>query len=218
MTTNAQIRPKTVVNRSRRAEPRPQEAISAPRDRTHDRSDPEKNLPDPLAFHRSPRARPAASPVRVFSCVASECTLVRAIRLRGAKVGVIVDRHGVDTLSSTLTVRDLAGAHVLHTVHPNSAIGYGDSLITYVLAPSGNVAWATETTSPKFGRHGTIHRAIGHSLSTLDKGPKARELIAAAGRHDRMDRRWQTAEVVSALVETTSSGAVGMRRCRAESG
>lgn len=116
----------------------------------------------------------ALSRVRVFSCVASECGSVRAIRLRGAKVGVIVDRHGVDTGSSTLTVRDLAGGHVLHTVQTNRVIGYGDSLITYVLAPSGNVAWATETTSPDFGPHGTIHRAIGHTVTTLDKGPNVR--------------------------------------------
>ncbi len=100
---------------------------------------------------------------RVYGCVASECVFVRAIRLRGAKVGVIVERHGVDTGSSTLTVRDLAGGHVLHTV----AVSYMvprllDSLVTYVLAPSGNVAWATER-SPDFGADGTvtIHRVIG---------------------------------------------------------
>lgn len=119
-------------------------------------------------------ARSAFSGIRLYSCVRRECRLVRAIRLRGAMVGVIVERHDTDTVSTTLTVRDLADGHVLHTVQADTVIGYGDSLITYVLAPSGNVAWATETTSPDFGPHGTIHRVIGHTVTTLDKGPNVR--------------------------------------------
>jgi hypothetical protein len=72
MTTNAQIRAKTVVNGSRRAEPRPQEAISAPDDRTHDRSDPEKICATPLLFIGRPQVPapvwmqgwPVGAPVR----------------------------------------------------------------------------------------------------------------------------------------------------------
>jgi len=119
-------------------------------------------------------ARSAFSGIRLYSCVVRECRLVRAIRLVGATVGVIVERHDTDTVSTTLTVRDLAGGHVLHTVQADTVVGYGDSLITYVLARSGNVAWATETTSPDFRPHGTIHRVIGHTVATLDKGPKVR--------------------------------------------
>lgn len=123
-------------------------------------------------------ARSAFSGIRLYSCVVRECRLVRAIRLAGAAVGVIVERHDTDTVSATLTVRDLAAGHVLHTVQVDTVVGYGDNLITYVLARSGNIAWATETTSP--GPHGTFHRtgtiygAIGHTVSTLDKGPKVR--------------------------------------------
>jgi hypothetical protein len=60
-------------------------------------------------------ARSAFSGVPIYSCVATDCRLVRAIRLVGATVGVIVDVHGVDMVSGTLTVRDLAGGRVLHT-------------------------------------------------------------------------------------------------------
>ncbi len=123
-------------------------------------------------------ARSAFSGIRLYSCVVSQCRLVRAIRLVGATVGVIVERHGTDTVNTTLTVRDLAGGHVLHTVQADTVVGYGESLITYVLARSGNIAWATVTTSP--GPHGTSHRkgtmysAIGRTVSTLDTGPKVR--------------------------------------------
>jgi hypothetical protein len=120
-------------------------------------------------------ARSAFSGVPIYGCVVSECRLVRAIRLVGATVGVIVDVHGVDTVSGTLTVRDLAGGRVLHTVQTYWQVpDYGDRLITYVLAPSGNIAWATETRWSNFRHHWTIHRAIRHMVSTLDKGPKVR--------------------------------------------
>jgi hypothetical protein len=101
---------------------------------------------------------------------------VRAIRLRGTMAGFIVDQHGVDTGSSTLTVRDLAGGKVLHTVSVSYMVPrLFDSLVTYVLAPSGNVAWATER-NPGFGPHSevTIHRAIGHTVTTLDHGSSIR--------------------------------------------
>jgi hypothetical protein len=122
--------------------------------------------------------RSAFSGIRLYSCVVSECRLVRAIRLVGTTVGVMVERHGTDTVSTTLTVRDLAAGHVLHTVQADTVVGYGASLITYVLTPSGNIAWATVTTSPgphgTFHRAGTIHSAIGQTMSTLDSGPQVR--------------------------------------------
>jgi hypothetical protein len=130
--------------------------------------------------HAEPQllARNAFIGIRLYSCVVSECRLVRAIRLVGATVGVVIERHGTDTVSTTLTVRDLAGAYVLRRVLADTVVGYGDSLIIYVLAQSGNIAWATETTSPgPYGilhRTGTIHRAVGRAISTLDKGPKVR--------------------------------------------
>ncbi len=106
----------------------------------------------------------------------SALSRVRAIKLRGAMSGFIVDQHGVDTGSSTLTVRDLTDGRVVHTV----AVSYMvprlfDSLVSYVLAPSGNIAWATER-SPNFGPQGevTIHRAIGRTVTTLDNGPNVR--------------------------------------------
>lgn len=121
-------------------------------------------------------ARSAFRGIRLYSCVVSECRLVRAIRLVGATVGVIVERHGTDTVNTTLTVRDLAAGHVLHTVQAHTVVGYGDSLITYVLARSGNIAWATVTTSPgphgALQRNGAIYSAVGHTVSTLDTGPK----------------------------------------------
>jgi hypothetical protein len=120
-------------------------------------------------------ARSAFNGVRIYGCVVSECRLVRAIRLVGATVGVIVDVHGVDTVTGSLTVRDLAGGRALHKVQTYWQVpGYGDRLITYVLAPSGNIAWATETRWSNFRHHWTIHRAIGHTVSTLDQGPKVR--------------------------------------------
>jgi hypothetical protein len=129
-------------------------------------------------------ARSAFSGVRLYGCAGTGCRLVRAIRLVGATVGVIVEHHGLDSVSTTLTVRDLAGGHVLHTVQTYSllVIGVGERLITYVLAPSGNIAWATvcqgqDACGPHPQRPtsvGTVHRAIGHTVSTLDKGPKVR--------------------------------------------
>jgi hypothetical protein len=104
--------------------------------------------------------------------------LVRRIRLKGAMVGFIVEDHGLDTVDGTLTVRDLAAGRVLHTVQADTVVGYGDTLITYVLAPSGDLAWATVTTSAgahgSFRRTGTIHSVIGQIVSTLDAGPKVR--------------------------------------------
>lgn len=118
------------------------------------------------------KAQPLARSARIGVClarpVANECRLVRELHLSRATVGVIVERHGVDTVDSTLTVRDLAGAHVLHTMQTSTIIGYGDSLITYVLAASGSIAWATVTTSPNVHPHATIHRAIGQTVRTLD--------------------------------------------------
>lgn len=61
---------------------------------------------------------------------------------------------------------------------PGTVVGYGTSLITYVLAPPGDIAWSTVTTSA--GRHGaflhvgTIHRVIGQTVTTLDAGPYVR--------------------------------------------
>jgi hypothetical protein len=54
-------------------------------------------------------------------------------------------------------------------------VGYGDGLVTYVLAPSGNIAWAT-TTSVGFGPRVkvVISRAIGRTTTTLDTGPESR--------------------------------------------
>ncbi len=131
--------------------------------------------------------RNAFNGVRLYGCVVSECRLVRAIRLVGTTVGVIVERHGTDTVSTTLTVRDLAAGHVLHIVEADTVVGYGDSLITYVLAPSGNIAWATVTTSSgphgTFHRTGTIHCAIGQTMSTLDSGPKVRARSLRLQRH-----------------------------------
>ncbi|HEY6398400.1 MAG TPA: hypothetical protein VIX82_13200, partial [Solirubrobacteraceae bacterium] len=86
---------------------------------------------------------------------------VREIKLSGAVVGFIVDEHGVDTGSSTLTVRNLTSGGVLHTASVSYMVPrLFDSLVTYVLSASGNLAWATER-NPNFGPYGevTIHRA-----------------------------------------------------------
>ena len=118
-------------------------------------------------------ARAASRPrgVRVYGCGGQGCWLVTAIRLVGAKVGVIVEYHGIDFVDGTLTVRDLADDRVLHRFRTDwIAPGYGVRLITCVLAPSGNVAWSTETSSAP-GHHGIIHRAVGKAFSTLDSGP-----------------------------------------------
>jgi hypothetical protein len=61
---------------------------------------------------------------------------------------------------------------VLHTVPVSHIVPrLFASLDTYILAPSGNIAWATERSS-NFGPHGevTIHRAIGRTVTTLDHG------------------------------------------------
>lgn len=103
-------------------------------------------------------------------------TRVRMVELRGAIAGLIVDRHGVDTGSSTLTVRDLADGRVLHQVVTAYMVPriYG-RLVTYVLTSSGDIAWST-VKSIGFGPGGevTISRAIGHSLATLDQGTSIR--------------------------------------------
>ena len=117
---------------------------------------------------------------RVYGCAGSGCRLVRAIHLVGAAVGFIVEDHGLDTVSTALSVRDLADGHVLHSVRANTVVGYGERLTTYVLAPSGNIAWATVTTSRgtdgTVRRAATIHRAIGQRVLTLDSGPGVRAL------------------------------------------
>jgi hypothetical protein len=105
----------------------------------------------------------------------------------GAMVGVIVELYGLDSVDGTLTVRGLVDGHVLHTVQTYAVVGAGtliggDLLITYVLAPSGNIAWATvckaqHLCGPDRQRPtsvGTIHRAIGQMVSTLDEGPTVR--------------------------------------------
>jgi hypothetical protein len=93
-------------------------------------------------------------------------------------VGVIVEFHGLDTIDSTLKVLNMVTGRVLHTFHGNIVVGYGDSFVTYVLAPSGNVAWATVTTSNgphrTFAHIWSIRLAIGDTVSTLDTGPKVR--------------------------------------------
>jgi hypothetical protein len=112
---------------------------------------------------------------------------VRAIRLLGATVGVIVEHHGLDSIDSTLTVRRVVGARVLHRVPAYAVIGAntligGELLITYVLAPSGDMAWTTVCKEQIQCGHergrptsvGTVHRAIGHDVSALDVGPKVR--------------------------------------------
>jgi hypothetical protein len=93
-------------------------------------------------------------------------------------VGVIFEFHGLDSIDSKLTVLGVVSGRVLHTFHAYSAVGYGDRFVTYVLARSGNTAWATVTTSS--GPHGnfvhtwTIRVAIGTTVSTLDTGPRVR--------------------------------------------
>ena len=121
-------------------------------------------------------ARTASQPHgnRVYGCGGPGCSLVTAIRLAGAKVGVIVEHHGIDFVDGTLTVRDLADGRLVHRLQTGwIAPDRGVRLITCVLAPSGNVAWSTETSSATH-HYGSIHRAIGHTLSTLDSGPKVR--------------------------------------------
>lgn len=116
--------------------------------------------------------------VRVYGCGGRGCRLIRAIRLKGATVGAIVEYHGLDNVESTLTVRDLFGDRVLHRVDAATVVGYGTSLITYVLAPSGDIAWSIVTTSAgrrgAFLHVGTIHRVIGQTVTTLDAGPYVR--------------------------------------------
>ncbi|MBV9603735.1 MAG: hypothetical protein JO027_01440, partial [Solirubrobacterales bacterium] len=115
---------------------------------------------------------------RVYGCAGRGCRLIEVIRLVGADVGFIVEHHGLDTVDGTLTVRDLADDRGLHTVQAHTVIGYGERLITYVIAPSGNIAWATDTTSPgpqgNFRHIGTIRRAIGQTVTTLDSGSNVR--------------------------------------------
>lgn len=107
---------------------------------------------------------------------ANPLTRVRMVELRGAIAGLIVDRHGVDTGGSTLTVRDLADGRLLHTVGVSYMVPrVFDSLVTYVLAPSGNIAWTTDRSSVlRSAGNVTIRRAIGHTVRTLDQGTSIR--------------------------------------------
>jgi hypothetical protein len=101
---------------------------------------------------------------------------IREIRLRGAIAGFIVDRTGVDTGQMTLKVLDLADGHVLHTVVTNYMVPVSvTSIVTYVLARSGNIAWAIAQ-SGDLRPHEivTISRAIGRSVRTLEQGPSIR--------------------------------------------
>lgn len=129
----------------------------------------------------------AVAGARRFVCGGGGCTVIRSIRLVGATVGPIVELHGLDSINGTLTVRDLAGAHALYALQTYALVGAGtliagNLLISYVLAPSGNLAWSTvcngldacgpERNPPK--SIGTVHTAIGHTVSTLDEGPSVR--------------------------------------------
>ncbi|MDQ6821410.1 MAG: hypothetical protein ACR2L9_12280 [Solirubrobacteraceae bacterium] len=101
---------------------------------------------------------------------------VRMVELRGVMAGFIVDQNGVDTGSNTLVVRDLTDGRVLHTASVSwMAPRTSNSLDTYVLAPSGNVAWASEhATGPTIRNEVTIRRAIGRTVRTLDRGGSIR--------------------------------------------
>ncbi len=114
-----------------------------------------------------------------FSCAGNHCTWVRGIRLAGAKVGIIAESYGLDAANTTLTVRNLANGQVLHTVQTYSiSPGNGVEVMRYVLAPSGNIAWATGGIVPSGNiaraTNGIIRRAIERRVSTLDAGPKVR--------------------------------------------
>lgn len=124
---------------------------------------------------------------RRFGCGDLGCTVVRSIHLAGATVGAIIEFHGLDSINGTLTVRDLRSRHALHTVQTYAVVGggtliAGDLLISYVLARSGNIAWSTVCygldacgpNSQSRSTLGIIHRAIGHSVMTLDEGPTVR--------------------------------------------
>jgi hypothetical protein len=128
----------------------------------------------------------------------------------GATVGVIVEHHGLDSIDTALTVRGLGSGDVLHTVQAYAVVGAdtliaGNLLVSYVLAPSGNIAWSTvckgEDACPPV-RHrpssvGAIHRAIGPMVSTLDEGPTVR-----AGS---LRRRGDTIEWIDGGVQRTAS-------------
>ena len=74
------------------------------------------------------RSASALVGVRIFGCPGGGCRLVRALRLVGAMVGVIVELHGLDSVDGTLTVRGLVDGQVLHTVHTYAVVG-ADTLI-----------------------------------------------------------------------------------------
>lgn len=132
-----------------------------------------------------------ASPIagaRRFGCGDRGCRLIRSIRLVRATVGAIVEFHGLDSINGMVTVRDLASGHALHTVETYAVVGAGtliagDLLISYVLAPSGDIAWSTvcsglDACGPSNPHPrtsvGIIQSAIGHTVSTLDAGPAVR--------------------------------------------
>jgi len=134
--------------------------------------------------HLLARSASAVAGARLFPCGDRGCEVVRAIRLAGATVGVIVEHHGLDSVTSTLTVREAASGQALHAVQTYAVVGAGtliggELLVRYVLAPSGNIAWATvcegedacRPRQPQPTREGIIHRAIAHVVSTLDAGP-----------------------------------------------
>ena len=85
-------------------------------------------------------------PVRLTSEQGGPFTYVHGIRLNGAVAGLIVDRHGVDTGSSTLTILDLQDRRVLHTVTTSyMAPRFDDVLVAYVMTAAGNTAWSVDS-------------------------------------------------------------------------
>jgi len=141
-------------------------------------------------------ARASFSAPRVDRChAAAYLDCVREIRLVGAMVGYIADAGELDTSTGTLTVRDLTTRRVLHTVRTSfQQPDLGQSVIRFVLARSGNIAWVTRTASggPLPGDNGppdssTIQRAIGQTVDTLDSG---RGIVASSLRLRRGTVEW----------------------------
>lgn len=102
---------------------------------------------------------------------------IRAVKLVGTLVGAIADQNGVDSATSTLAITDLATGRALHTTQtltvylPN---GSDENLVTYVLSPSGDIAWATSRSSLGRKPVATIRRVIGHTVNVLDRGTRVR--------------------------------------------
>ncbi|MBV9837806.1 MAG: hypothetical protein JO156_06785, partial [Solirubrobacterales bacterium] len=122
-------------------------------------------------------ARASFSAPRVDRChAAAYLDCVREIRLVGTIVGYIADAGELDTSNGALTVRDLTTRRVLHIERTSfQQPDLGQSIIRFVLARSGNIAWVTRTASggPLPGDNepagsSTIRRAIGQTVDTLD--------------------------------------------------